>query len=231
MIQCNSLLSSVLNNPDHALDGIEGFSHLWILFHFHKNGSDFSKNKVNPPRKKDRGRVGVFATRSPHRPNAIGMSLAKLVEVGDNEIHVEGTDLVDGTPILDVKPYIPSYDAPKIFQGQGEQSRGDHVLVPEWINNAKDDLDVAFTPKAEVNLSRFAKDADEGFRLESFDTCEDLRLAACQILRADPRSRYRREKLDDRIYFFTVDTAHFSVWFDGDCAHVLKVRPNVMEKS
>ena len=84
-----------------------------IIFLFHKNSGDSTKAKVSPPRL-DGKRVGVFACRSPHRPNPIGLTLAKLTGINRNKLYVSGIDLIDGTPILDIKPYIPSYDNPII---------------------------------------------------------------------------------------------------------------------
>jgi len=100
------------NNPHHALDGLEDFSHVWLVFLFNLNGTNYTpKAHIAPPRLK--GKVkGVFATRSPHRPNPIGLTLCRLERVEGHRIIMSGVDLVDGTPILDVKPYIPSYDAP-----------------------------------------------------------------------------------------------------------------------
>lgn len=99
-------------NPD-AIRGIEGFSHLWILFDFSlAHREDFCPT-VRPPRLGGNEKVGVFASRSPFRPNSIGLSCVKLIEVKrtSNEgdlLVVEGIDLLDGTPIYDIKPYVPS---------------------------------------------------------------------------------------------------------------------------
>lgn len=101
----------VFNNPDHALIGLEEFSHIWILFHFHMTESTNSPAKVAPPRLRGERR-GVFSTRSPHRPCPIGLSLVKIESIEGNVIHFLGVDMVNGTPVLDVKPYIPQYDYP-----------------------------------------------------------------------------------------------------------------------
>lgn len=98
-------------NPD-ALRGIEGFSHLWLIFDFSKAHRDDFSATVRPPRLGGNAKMGVFATRSPFRPNSLGLSLVKLVRVDDTEqgkvLIVEGADLMDGTPIYDVKPYLKS---------------------------------------------------------------------------------------------------------------------------
>src|SRR5512136_2904882 len=84
-----------------GLDGLEGFSHIIVIFHFHRSGA--SKLKVVPPgRSKPRG---VFATRSPHRPNPLGLSVLRLLSRDGRVLEVSGLDLIDGTPVLDIKPY------------------------------------------------------------------------------------------------------------------------------
>lgn len=103
-------VQSVFNNPEHALVGLEQYSHVWIIFIFHKNGHLSAKAKVKPPRL-DGQKVGVYSTRSPHRPNALGLTLAKLDKVRGDTIYLSEIDMIDGTPVLDIKPYIPDYDA------------------------------------------------------------------------------------------------------------------------
>lgn len=94
-------------NFQQALRDLEGFSHVWLIFHFHQNSG--WKPLVMPPRG-DR-KVGVFASRAPYRPNPIGLSCVRLVEVRGRTVHVADHDLLDGTPILDIKPYIPYADS------------------------------------------------------------------------------------------------------------------------
>lgn len=109
--------SECFTNPDHSLEGLEEFSHMWILYHFHRNESH-SKAKVAPPRLNGE-RVGVFGTRSPHRPCPIGMSLVRIDRIEGNRVYFYGSDMVDGTPLFDLKPYIPKYDCPTIDQDTG----------------------------------------------------------------------------------------------------------------
>lgn len=90
-----------------ALADLDGFDRIWLLFWFHR--AEGWRPKVLPPRSDEKR--GVFATRSPHRPNPIGMTAVRLVRVDDLVLHVEDLDLVDGTPVLDVKPYVPYADA------------------------------------------------------------------------------------------------------------------------
>jgi len=92
---------------EHALADIEGWEYLWVLYWFHLN--DGWRPKVLPPRSKVRR--GVFSTRSPHRPNPIGMSVVRLVRVEGLTLVVRGVDMVDGTPVLDLKPYVAAADS------------------------------------------------------------------------------------------------------------------------
>ncbi|KAJ8000728.1 hypothetical protein DPEC_G00183360 [Dallia pectoralis] len=103
---------SVFNNPGHSLVGLENYSHVWVVFLFHKNGHLSYKAKVMPPRLNGQ-KVGVFSTRSPHRPNALGLTLAKLDRVAGDTLHLSEVDMIAGTPVLDIKPYIPDYDSPQ----------------------------------------------------------------------------------------------------------------------
>lgn len=105
-----------------ALRGIEGFSHLWLVFGFHLTAAAGWKPTVRPPRLGGNERVGVFASRSTFRPNGLGLSLVRLegVEARDGEgsvLLLGGLDLVDGTPVYDVKPYLPYAESPADARG------------------------------------------------------------------------------------------------------------------
>ena len=105
-----------------------------IIFLFHKNTNKAIKAKVKPPRL-DGAKVGVFASRSPHRPNPIGLTLAKLDGIIGNTLLLSGIDLLDGTPVLDVKPYIPDYDKPLSIDGKGElELSGSNVTLCQNID-------------------------------------------------------------------------------------------------
>ncbi len=97
-----------------AFRGIEESSHLWLIFEFHLVPDGSFNGLVRPPRFEGKKKLGVYATRSPHRPNRLGLSVVKFekIEYLDNEIRLEvsGVDLVDGTPIFDIKPYVPYAD-------------------------------------------------------------------------------------------------------------------------
>jgi tRNA-Thr(GGU) m(6)t(6)A37 methyltransferase TsaA len=96
--------------PEQALQGLEGFTHVWLIFLFHKNSNARYHAKVHPPRLGGES-IGVFASRSPHRPNPIGLSLVELAGVDGDSVIFKGIDLIHGTPILDIKPYLPEVES------------------------------------------------------------------------------------------------------------------------
>ena len=124
-------------NPD-ALRGLEGFSHLWLIWVFDRAERKDWSPTVRPPRLGGNRRMGVFATRSPFRPNPVGLSCVELAAVEWSTpdgpvLHVRGADLVDGTPILDIKPYIPYADAhPEALGGFAAVPAGEtlEVIIP-----------------------------------------------------------------------------------------------------
>lgn len=132
---------------------------------FHNNGKDSVKSKVKAPRLGGE-KKGVFATRSPHRPCPLGLSLVRVDRVSGDTVYVSGIDVIDGTPILDIKPYIPAYDNPTIHLeakstgGSGEggswTEATDSVRVAPWLESPSvNHLDVEFTTNAEQQLSLF----------------------------------------------------------------------------
>ena len=116
----DSIVSKIVFEPqyrrDEALTGIEGYSHLWLIWNFSEAEREEFSPTVRPPRLGGNKRVGVFATRSPFRPNPIGLSSVKLVSVEKTEgegtvLFVKGADMLDGTPIYDIKPYLSFTDS------------------------------------------------------------------------------------------------------------------------
>ena len=159
-------------NPD-TLRGIEGYSHLWLIWQFSEAIRKDWSPTVRPPRLGGNTRMGVFATRSPFRPNSLGLSSVKLlgvehtVEYG-TVLHVGGADLMDGTPIFDIKPYIPYGDSHPDATGGFTDTAGEFLL------------DVDFP---EVLLALLP---------------EDKREAAIGVLSHDPRPSYQKDA--DRVY-------------------------------
>ena len=181
-------------NPD-ALRGIEGFSHLWLIWQFSKAlREDFSPT-VRPPRLGGNERMGVFATRSPFRPNSLGLSCVRLLRVErDGEcgpvLIVGGADLLDGTPIFDIKPYLPYADCkPEALAG----------FAPDPGATLK----VEFLPGTEDEIP------------------ENKRAALRGVLENDPRPRYQ----DDPERVYGLDFAGKNVKFrvEGDRLTVLAV--------
>lgn len=134
-----SIPSRIIFEPKYrvaeALREIEGFSHLWLIFDFSEaKGKDFSPT-VRPPRLGGNRRVGVFASRSPFRPNRLGLSLVRLLSVEDSDklgktLVVGGADLLDGTPIYDIKPYLPFSDSrPDAAFGYAEAELSHHLSL------------------------------------------------------------------------------------------------------
>jgi tRNA-Thr(GGU) m(6)t(6)A37 methyltransferase TsaA len=110
-----TIISEIIVNEDmkEALSGIDQFSHIIVIYWMHKTpASERSIMKVHPKRNPNLPLVGVFATRSPARPNPIGIATIKLLECRGNILKVIGLDAIDGTPVLDIKPHIPGSDSP-----------------------------------------------------------------------------------------------------------------------
>ena len=136
------LRSTIIFEPDYrnpdALRGIEDFTHLWLIWQFSENVRQEWSPTVRPPRLGGNTRLGVFATRSPFRPNNLGLSCVRLVGVEHTKehgtvLHVAGADLMDGTPIFDIKPYIPYSDCkPDATGGFTDTTKREalHVDIP-----------------------------------------------------------------------------------------------------
>lgn len=166
------------SDPDfkHALKTLEQFSHLWIIFVFHSHGGNKWKPTIRPPRLGGKAKVGVLSSRSPHRPNPIGLSAVEIERIdldaeGGPEIHVNGIDLLDGTPILDIKPYIPYADS--VPQAN-----------PGWAHEE--------ISKTEVTFEKIALDKIEALEKSESPGLKDL---IEQLLTIDPRPGFQRREL------------------------------------
>ena len=131
-------------NPD-ALRGIEDFSHLWLIWQFSEAVRQGWSPTVRPPRLGGNTRMGVFATRSPFRPNNLGLSSVRLIGLEDTReygtvIHVAGADLMDGTPIFDIKPHIPYGDCHPEATGGFTDTAGDFLLKVDFPSHLLDKL-------------------------------------------------------------------------------------------
>ncbi len=159
-----------------AVRDIENFSHLWLIFVFHKHNAKSWKPSIRPPRLGGAKKVGVLASRSPHRPNPIGLSAVKLERVdrlapGGIEMHLSGVDCLDGTPILDIKPYVSYADVlPNTLSA--------------WASAPITRIPVFFTDPARETISKL-----DPLRYPHF-----LELIQ-EILELDPRPAFQRKKL------------------------------------
>lgn len=171
-----ALESRVVFTPEYrdpqALRGLEGFSHIWLLWRFSQTEREGWTPTVRPPRLGGNVRMGVFATRSPFRPNSIGLSCVRLLAIERDEklgciLQVSGADLMDGTPILDIKPYVPYADC-RLDAASG--------FAPDEGKK----LSVSFEPQALRVIPEGKLEALQG------------------ILENDPRPRYQQEP--ERVY-------------------------------
>lgn len=196
----DTLRSTIVFEPEFrnadALRGIEDFSHLWIIWQFSEAVRQDWSPTVRPPRLGGNTRLGVFATRSPFRPNSIGLSSVRLLGVEHTEhdgtvLHVAGADLMDGTPIFDIKPYIPYGDC--------------HPEATGGFTDSADDfcLNVDFPSELLEKLPQNKRDAAMG------------------VLSHDPRPSYQRTS--ERIY--GMNFAGFDIRFSvvGNTLHVKEV--------
>lgn len=117
-----------------AVQGLEQVSHVWLLFVFHQALEDKPRLKVRPPRLGGNQSMGVFATRATHRPNGIGQSVVKLEKVEAGRLWLSGIDLLDGTPVLDVKPYVPYADI--VTDASNRMADAAPALIPVQWNDA-----------------------------------------------------------------------------------------------
>jgi len=170
-------------NREEFVRGIDEFTHIWLLFRFHETADKGYSPMVRPPRLGGNERKGVFATRATFRPNAIGMSAVKLEGIeyknGQLSLLLAGIDLLDGTPIIDIKPYLPYSDA------MLDASAGFADTRPET------QMSVEFTP--EVTLF-----------IEQQTQYPDLLDFISNVLKQDPRPAYKKQKDGEQSYGMTL---------------------------
>lgn len=170
------------NDPNY-LRGIEQFSHIWLLFHFHQTAEKGHSPLVRPPRLGGNQKQGVFATRSTFRPNAMGMSVVEFADVSYQNkqltLSVKGIDLLDGTPILDIKPYIPYADS--VPDASGGMAQHTPKLMA-----------VNFSEQANQQLKEIASNYP---RLSSL---------IVEVLSQDPRPAYHQDSHPEKTYGMTL---------------------------
>lgn len=158
-------------NLPEALQGLEQSSHLWISFIFHAalpNPNEAPRLMVRPPRLGGNKKVGVFATRATHRPNPLGLSVVKLERIEGSVLHLSGIDLLDGTPVVDIKPYIPYADA--LPDAHNDFAAEEPTLIP-----------VSFTSDAKQQAEEAAQ------RLQ-----QPVVALIQQVLQQDPKPAYQK---------------------------------------
>ena len=197
------LRSTIVFEPDFrnsdALRGIEGYSHLWLIWQFSEAIRQDWSPTVRPPRLGGNTRMGVFATRSPFRPNSLGLSCVRLLGVEDTAefgtvLHVGGADLMDGTPIFDIKPYIAYGDAHPEALGGFTDHAGDFLLHVNFPDNL---------------LNRIP---------------HDKRQALLGVLSHDPRPSYQRDPV--RVYGLTFAGCNIRFTVNDDTLTVTEVTPS-----
>ncbi len=176
-LTCSIQLQGAMNTPD-AVKGLDQYSHLWVLFLFDQHMDKTPSALVRPPRLGGNEKVGVLASRAPFRPNHIGMSAVALkgirIEKEQVWIDIGCCDVVNKTPVVDIKPYIPYSDA-----------------IPDAIGGfAKQQPDII-----KVVFSQQAKQ-----QIQQRENANYLFQALTEILQQDPRPAYKKNKLDDKIY-------------------------------
>ncbi|MEQ5091369.1 tRNA (N6-threonylcarbamoyladenosine(37)-N6)-methyltransferase TrmO [Providencia rettgeri] len=168
-------LHSPFNDPN-AVRGLSQFSHVWVLFVFHQTMKNGWKPLVRPPRLGGNDKMGVFATRSTFRPNPIGMSLVELhgITIENSQVILElgSLDLVDGTPVIDIKPYLPFAEAiPTATAGYAQDT-------------PSDDMQVIFTPEIETELDDYQ------------NQYPGIKQFISQVLMQDPRPAYKKQSTE-----------------------------------
>lgn len=166
-------------NEPSTFDGLEGCTHLWVQFVFHANKREEWKPKVKPPRLGGNKTLGVFATRSPTRPAPIGLSVVRFEGIIERDgkllVEISGVDLLDGTPVLDIKPYVPYVDC-----------------VPEAKNTFAASMPALISVEIPDELRAFCADYQR-------NTGTDLAGLITQILQQDPRPQYQQPE-PERVY-------------------------------
>lgn len=156
-----------------------------ILFHFHRNDSTHTRAKVAPPRLNGI-KTGVFSTRSPHRPCPIGLSLVKILKIENYTIYFEGVDMVNQTPVLDIKPYIPQYDSPLHIEKLSNRSRENNMNVSDMFHNMGDIVNLS--EDQSTDLFNDDTNTNNGEQAE-FDVSKDEEIALrlqVEEFQADP---------------------------------------------
>jgi tRNA-Thr(GGU) m(6)t(6)A37 methyltransferase TsaA len=196
------ILTGDANNADLVKE-LEQFSHIWLLFVFHGTQAQGWKPLVRPPRLGGNKKIGVLATRSTFRPNPIGMSVVKLISVKMNNqqviLNISGIDLLDQTPIVDIKPYVPYSDALPDAVAGFAQTQPDTYLS------------IVFNKQARLSLAQYEQEHPGLTQLIE------------QVLAQDPRPAYKRDKVDNKVYGMSLYDLNIE-WQMQDLSNLLVIR-------
>jgi tRNA-Thr(GGU) m(6)t(6)A37 methyltransferase TsaA len=198
-------------DSEEALAELAGFSHIWLLFVFHQALREDWCPTVRPPRLGGNRRIGVFASRAPFRPNPIGLSAVRLEGIdcqdGRCRLQLRGADLVEGTPVLDIKPYLPYADAlPEAVAGYAAEAPAAR-------------FEVEFSETAAAQCARY-----EQTRFPA------LRQLITQVLQTDPRPAYRTSQGDEQCYGMRLYDFDLQWCVEGDRCRVLALQSLGAEK-
>ena len=182
----------------HSFDGIENFTYIWVVYVFHLN-QGFVGSKVIPPKypgNDNNKKLGIFATRTPHRYNPIGLTLCKFDKIKGREIFISCVDMITGTPILDIKPYH-HLESVNVF--------APNIKYAQWIYNScqAEKCKVEIKEKAIKNIEDILKDKEK--ELLFYDKKEDLIKLIQGVLEIDPHSKYTHKLEGNLLYGFHVD--------------------------
>lgn len=195
-----------------ALLGLEGFTHVWITFVFDRALEQGWKPKIRPPRLDGKEKMGVFATRSPHRPNFLGLSLCRLerVDLEEPSVTVSGVDILDGTPVVDLRPFHPENDVPV-----GEVGRG-------WLDRAaRPGIEVEWDGEALARLDSFLPLAVER-GMPGYASAQARELVE-QVVRMDPRPAHVRGQDGD--WYLRLLSFDVRVRVEAGVARIRELRP------
>ena len=182
-----------------ALDGIQDFSNLWLVFVFHENIAQGFKAKVRPPRLGGNKKVGVFASRSSFRPNALGLSLVRNLGVKNNQLHVAELDLLNNTPIMDIKPYLPYADIATNASTGYAPSKPEQKMQVTYSQQAQQELDVVHSQYP------------------------DFAALLAHVLGQDPRPAYKKQQVDNKVYHVSLYDIDVHWCINETAIHVLNM--------
>jgi tRNA-Thr(GGU) m(6)t(6)A37 methyltransferase TsaA len=203
-------ISRLVLLPEYAtaecLEGLEGFSHLWLTFVFHATAAQGWRPGVRPPRLGGNETRGIFATRSMFRPNPVGLSVVELLRIVDGasgkELQLRGADLLDGTPILDIKPYLPYADSIPAAHA-GFAATAPTQLTVQWSAQAQADADA-------LNIQT------------------GLRALVNEVLAQDPRPAYRATQPDTHEYGVWLENVNVRFRISGNLVTVSRIESRII---